>query len=61
MAVVGTTTLQPNQTTTVTVEFTMHEGMGGPHLFDLPIRTNDPTQPEKHVWIASNWVPQSAN
>jgi hypothetical protein len=35
----------------------MHEGMGGAHLFDLTVRTNDATQPEKHLQIASYWIP----
>ena len=34
----------------------MHEGMGGAHLFDLTVRTNDPSQPEKHLLIASFWI-----
>jgi hypothetical protein len=33
----------------------MHEGMGGPHLFEIAIKTNDRAQPEKRVYIASNW------
>ncbi len=35
----------------------MHEGMGGAHLFDVPVATNDPARPETHLWIASYWVP----
>ncbi len=35
----------------------MHQGMDGKHLFDLTVKTNDPQQREKHLFIASNWVP----
>lgn len=48
--------LRPGQETTVTVRFTMHEGMGGPHDFRLHITTNDPDQPVQTVVIRSNWV-----
>ncbi len=35
----------------------MHEGMGGKHLFEIPLKTNDSTQPTKNLLVASNWVP----
>lgn len=35
----------------------MHVGMGGKHLFELTLKTNDRTQPEKKLYIASDWVP----
>jgi hypothetical protein len=35
----------------------MHAGMEGPHLFDVTLKTNDPAQPEKHLFIASDWEP----
>lgn len=35
----------------------MHEGMGGPHRFDVHVRTNDPVEPEKVLIAKSNWVP----
>ncbi len=35
----------------------MHAGMDGPHLFDVKLVTNDPNQLEKHLYIASDWVP----
>jgi hypothetical protein len=36
----------------------MHEGMGGPHLFEIPLRTNDPAAPERRLIVRSNWVPE---
>ncbi len=35
----------------------MHEGMEGPHRFDVSLRTNDPTQPEVTLIARSNWGP----
>ncbi len=33
----------------------MHEGMAGQHLFEVPVQTNDPKQPEVKLQVASNW------
>jgi hypothetical protein len=33
----------------------MHPGMGGPHRFDIHLRTNDPAQPEKVLVVKSIW------
>jgi hypothetical protein len=33
----------------------MHQGMEGKHLFEIPLKTNDPTQNSKNLRIASNW------
>jgi len=41
----------------VTLRFTMHEGMDGPHDFRVHLRTNDPEEPDKVLTILSNWVP----
>ncbi len=35
----------------------MHKGMDGKHLFDVTLKTNDPAQREKHLYIASDWGP----
>lgn len=35
----------------------MHEGMGGPHLFIVKLKTNDAVEPERQLRIRSNWVP----
>jgi hypothetical protein len=29
--------------------------MGGPHRFDIRLRTNDPQQPEKVLIVTSDW------
>lgn len=36
----------------------MHEGMGGPHEFVVPLRTNDPTAPERPLTVRSYWGPR---
>ena len=41
----------------LTMAYTMHEGMEGPHRFDVHLSTNDPQEPEKVLVALSNWVP----
>jgi hypothetical protein len=53
--VVGSTTLQPGQETEVWTRFTMHQGMGGPHLFVIPLHTNDQVEPKRDLRIRSYW------
>lgn len=50
-------TIPPGGTATITCQFTMHEGMEGPHDFRIRLITNDPAQPERELAILSNWVP----
>ena len=47
--VVGSTTLQPGEETVLTLPLLMgmHQGMGGPHLFAVDVRSNDPLEPVK--------------
>jgi hypothetical protein len=35
----------------------MHEGMAGKHLFLISVKTNDPTNISKALYVASDWVP----
>ncbi len=48
--------LQPGQSTTVSLEFMMHEGMDGKHDFRLHLPTTDPNQPDLVLTVLSNWV-----
>ncbi len=50
-------TLQPGESTAVTLQFLMHGDMGGKHHFRLHLKTNDPAEPDKAVSIISNWAP----
>lgn len=53
--VVGSATLAPGQETEVSTEFTMHEGMGGPHLFAIHVRSNDAVEKDRVLKIRSYW------
>ena len=53
---IGAMTLSPGQTTQLSMQFMMHEGMGGQHLFRIHVKSNDPQQPERTLDVASNWV-----
>ncbi|NPV09998.1 MAG: hypothetical protein HPY83_18795 [Anaerolineae bacterium] len=40
----------------VSLDFTMPEGMGGPHDFRVRLKTNDPLEPERVLQVISDWV-----
>lgn len=48
--------MPPGQQTTVTLRFTMHAGMEGPHDFRVHLRTNDTATPETELVVKSDWV-----
>ena len=48
--------LRPGETTKVTMRYTMHEGMDGPHEFHIALQTNDPESPEILLKAFSDWV-----
>lgn len=50
-------TLQPGQTTTLSMKFTMGENMGGKHDFRVHIPNNDPDQKDLTLTVLSNWIP----
>jgi hypothetical protein len=41
----------------MTLTFSMHAGMGGPHEFLVLLRTNDPALPERSLVVKSGWGP----
>lgn len=47
--------LKPGETAKVTMHYTMHEGMDGPHEFHIQLDTNDPETPEILLKAFSNW------
>ena len=49
--------LQPGESTTLSMQFMMHEGMDGMHDFRVHLPSNDPQQPERTLTVLSNWVP----
>jgi hypothetical protein len=50
--------LKPGESTFVqSSEFTMHEGMDGPHNFAVHLKTNDSNNPDLVVNVISDWGP----
>ncbi len=41
----GSTALNPGESTTLKVTILMHKGMGGMHLFSVALPSNDPGAP----------------
>ena len=56
MPAVGSMAIKPGESTQISMEFFMHDEMGGLHNFDLKLKTNDPVDPIKTVSIISNWI-----
>lgn len=55
--VIGSMTLKPGETTTLSMEFMMHGDMGGKHDFRVHIPNNDPNHKDITLTVLSNWVP----
>jgi hypothetical protein len=53
---VGKQTLQPGESTTLSMQYMMHAGMGGKHHFSVHVKTNDPSQRDRTLDVFSNWV-----
>lgn len=51
----GSTTIEPGKSTSVSVSFSMHEGMGGQHTFQLIVDSNDPVQPRQTVEVKAKY------
>ncbi len=51
----GATTIDPGQSTNVSVAFSMHEGLGGQHTFDLVLSSNDPVQPQQTLEVKAKY------
>jgi hypothetical protein len=49
--------LAPGEEATVSMRFSMHAGMDGPHEFRVRVVTTDPENPEQQVVVRSNWLP----
>lgn len=49
--------LKPGQSTDLSMQFMMHEGMDGMHDFRVHLPSNDPQQPDRTLTVLSNWVP----
>jgi hypothetical protein len=49
--------IAPGRTSTIQLQFMMHDGMAGQHDFVMQLKTNDPTNPITQLEVKSNWVP----
>jgi hypothetical protein len=47
----------PGDSTNISTDILMHGDMGGKHLFEIDVTTNDRDHPLEKLLIASNWVP----
>ncbi len=54
---IAQTRLQPGESTELYTDLMMHEGMGGKHLFEIILQTNDKSNPTQKLTIKSDWVP----
>lgn len=52
----GSTTLAPGETTTLKISTHMGKGMGGMHLFEATINSNDPAPANNKVQIRVDYV-----
>jgi len=55
--VVGSTTIKPGEKSKISFESVMHQGMGGPHLFEITVRCNDPVEPEHKLQVKALFGP----
>lgn len=55
-ATVSSLVIDPGHEGTISMTYSMHEGMGGLHEFRAHLRTNDPVEPTKYLTIYSDWV-----
>ncbi len=51
-----TQTIWPGQEAKLSIQFMMHEGMGGEHEFRIHLETNDPAHAQQDLIVLSNWV-----
>lgn len=49
------TTLAPGKRAEVMIAPSMHEGMDGPHLFEVTIETDSTTRPVQKLYLRANW------
>lgn len=53
---VSSKVIQPGHVETLTLNFMMHQGMGGKHRFVIHLHTNDQVEPDRQLVILSNWI-----
>jgi hypothetical protein len=53
---VGSTTLAPGETTNLDVSIQMGQGMGGMHLFEVTVISNDPGSTNNKVTVRVDFM-----
>lgn len=48
--------LRPGEIATISMNYTMHPGMDGPHDLRIHVQSTDPANPEIELIALSNWV-----
>ncbi len=56
--VVGATTLQPGEESTLLIGETAHHGTGS-HQFEITVKSNDPVEPEKKLYLTVHFLPKA--
>jgi hypothetical protein len=56
--VVGQRTIEPGKSTSLTLTFSMSADMGGVYELLVRLRTNDPSAPERPLFVRSFWGPR---
>jgi hypothetical protein len=54
---VGSTTIEPGGKSTISFDTHMMEGMGGPHLFEISVRSNDAVQTLQKLQVKAVFGP----
>ncbi len=53
--------LKPGEKSTISFKTHMMEGMDGPHLFEIVLRSNDPSEPESVLQVRADFRRSSAS
>jgi hypothetical protein len=53
---VGSTTLAPGESTNLDVSVTMGQGMGGMHVFEVTVNSNDPSSTNNKVTVRVDFM-----
>ena len=49
--------MKPGEKSDISFETVMHEGMEGPHLFEIVVKCNDPQEPVHKLQVKANFGP----
>ena len=49
--------MKPGEESEISFTTQMHEGMEGPHLFEIAVKCNDPQEPVHKLLVKANFGP----